>query len=120
MNEFVISGRLTRDPKVEYTPTQLAMVNVIVAVDEYVKGEKKTYFPRVTVYGSEAENLSVYSGKGLKVLVRGRIKTGQYEKDGKTIYTTDLVADHIEYMEYKAKESDPTPDFAGVEGDIPF
>jgi single-strand DNA-binding protein len=115
MNQFIITGRLTKDPEVKYTSTQTAMANIVVAVDEYVKGEKKTNFPRISVYGSEAENLALYSGKGLKIAVMGRIRTGQYEKDGKTVYTTDLVADHIEYLEYK-----PKPDFNKIDGDIPF
>jgi single-strand DNA-binding protein len=117
MNQFIITGRLTKDPEVKYTSTQTAMANIVVAVDEYVKGEKKTNFPRISVYGSEAENLALYSGKGLKIAVMGKIRTGQYEKDGKTIYTTDLIADHIEYLEYKPKD---VPDFNKIDGDIPF
>lgn len=118
MNQFIITGRLTKDPDVKYTATQTAMANIVVAVDRWVKNEKKTDFPRISVYGAEAENLALYSGKGLKIVVKGRIQTGSYEKDGKTVYTTDLVADHIEYLEYKPKE--PVPEFTHIDSDMPF
>ena len=91
MNRFEITNaRLTRDPEVKYTPTQTAICNLLLATDRYVKGEKKTDFPRVTVFGKDAENLDRLSGKGLRVNVFGRIETGSYMKGEDTIYTTTL------------------------------
>ena len=49
--------------------------------------------------------------KGSKVLVKGRIQTGSYEKDGRTIYTTDVIADNyggVEFLSAKSQETTPT------------
>lgn len=129
MNRFeLIGARLTKDPEIKYTPTQTAIANLIVAIDTGYGEKKETDFPRVTVYGKTAESLATYSAKGLRVNVFGRIKTGSYIKDGKTIYTTDLVADRIEFVDFKDKgikvdykeSSDPVPEFKDIDADIPF
>ena len=117
MNEFILIGRLTKDPEVKYTPTQTAIANVTIAIDGGYGEKKRTDFPRITVYGKTAENLEKFVGKGQKIAVRGRIQTGSYEKDGRTVYTTDLIADQVEYLEFKPKEEEPKPHF---DGDIPF
>ena len=128
MNKVILIGRLTRDPEVRYTPTQTAICNLVVAIDTGYGDKKETDFPRVTVYGKGAESLATYSAKGLRVNVFGRIKTGSYVKDGKTVYTTDLVADRIEFVDFKDKgikvdykeSSDPVPEFKEIDADIPF
>lgn len=129
MNRFeLIGARLTKDPEIKYTPTQTAIANLIVAIDTGYGEKKETDFPRVTVYGKTAESLATYSAKGLRVNVFGRIKTGSYIKDGKTIYTTDLVAERIEFVDFKDKgikvdykeSSDPVPEFKDIDADIPF
>lgn len=51
--------------------------------------------------GKLAENLSRFSGKGLRVVVEGRLETGSYEKDGRTVYTTDVRASNVEFIDWK-------------------
>ncbi|WP_338547815.1 single-stranded DNA-binding protein [Emergencia sp. JLR.KK010] len=104
MNSVVLIGRLTRDPEVRYTAsTQMAVATFNVAIDRPVRagGEKQTDFPRVTVFGKQAENCEKYLAKGRLVGVQGRIQTGSYQnKDGVTVYTTDVVADRVEFLEW--------------------
>ncbi len=104
MNSVVLIGRLTRDPEVRYTAaTQMAVATFTVAIDRPVRagGEKQTDFPRVTVFGKQAENCEKYLAKGRLVGVQGRIQTGSYQnKDGATVYTTDVVADRVEFLEW--------------------
>ncbi|MEY8366117.1 single-stranded DNA-binding protein [Anaerovoracaceae bacterium 41-7] len=104
MNSVVLIGRLTRDPEVRYTAsTQMAVATFTVAIDRPVRagGEKQTDFPRVTVFGKQAENCGKYLAKGRLVGVQGRIQTGSYQnKDGVTVYTTDVVADRVEFLEW--------------------
>lgn len=133
MNSVVLIGRLTRDPEVRYTAgTQMAVCTFTVAIDRPVKAgsEKQTDFPRVTCFGKQAENCERFLAKGRLVGVQGRIQTGSYtNKDGATVYTTDVVADRVEFLEWgekngkSAKEtvSDPVPEgFAALDEDIPF
>lgn len=104
MNSVVLIGRLTCDPEVRYTAsTQMAVATFTVAIDRPVRagGEKQTDFPRVTVFGKQAENCEKYLAKGRLVGVQGRIQTGSYQnKDGVTVYTTDVVADRVEFLEW--------------------
>lgn len=133
MNSVVLIGRLTRDPEVRYTAgTQMAVCTFTVAIDRPVKAgsEKQTDFPRVTCFGKQAENCERFLAKGRLVGVQGRIQTGSYtNKDGATVYTTDVVADRVEFLEWgekngesaKESHSEPVPDgFAALDEDIPF
>ena len=104
MNNVILIGRLTRDPELRYTSgTQMAVASFTVAIDRPVRagGEKQTDFPRVTVFGKQAENCEKYLTKGRLVGVQGRLQTGSYtNKDGATVYTTDVVADRVEFLEW--------------------
>ena len=104
MNNVVLIGRLTRDPEVRYiSESQMAVATFTVAIDRPVRAgqEKKTDFPRVTVFGRQAENCERFLAKGRLVGIQGRIQTGSYtDKDGKTVYTTDVVADRVEFLEW--------------------
>ena len=102
MNSVVLVGRLTRDPEIRYTSgTQTAVATFTLAIDRPFRsnGEKQTDFPRVTVFGKQAETCEKYLSKGRMVAVNGRLQTGSYQnKNGDTVYTTDVVADRVEFL----------------------
>ena len=104
MNSVVLIGRLTRDPELRYTAgTQMAVATFTLAIDRPVRagGERQTDFPRVTVFGKQAENCERFLAKGRLVGIQGRLQTGSYtNKDGATVYTTDVVADRVEFLEW--------------------
>ncbi len=138
MNSVVLIGRLTRDPEVRYTSgTQMAVCTFTVAIDRPVRAgsEKQTDFPRVTVFGKQAENCERFLAKGRLVGVQGRLQTGSYtNKDGATVYTTDVVADRVEFLEWGDRSQSQTQrqnettsgfddapaGFSAIDEDIPF
>ena len=138
MNSVFLIGRLTRDPEIKYTAaTQMAVATFSLAIDRPARAdaEKKTDFPRVVVYGKQAENCEKYLEKGRLVAVEGRLQTGSYKnRDGATVYTTDVVANRVQFLEWgdKAQQSrglavDPNnlmpaiPDgFEQLDVDVPF
>ena len=127
MNSVFLIGRLTKDPEVRYTSSQMAVCNLLVAVDRPVKqgAEKQSDFPRVICFSKTAENCGKYLSKGSMLAVHGYIQTGSYmNKNGDTVYTTDVVADRIEFLEKpKAKKAAPDPQqesFAEFEEYTPF
>ena len=140
MNSVSLIGRLTRDPDVRYTAgTQMAVCRFSIAIDRPPRqnGEKQTDFPNIVVFGKQAESCERYLAKGRLVGVQGRIQTGSYtNKDGSTVYTTDVVADRVEFLEWgdrpsgqrqqsygqQAQAADEfTPGgFSEIEDDIPF
>jgi single-strand DNA-binding protein len=114
MNKVELIGRLTKDPELRYTTDQTAVCNFNVAVDRIPK-DKGADFPGIKVFGKQAENCEKYLKKGRLVGIEGRLQTGVYEKDGRKIYTTDVVAERVEFLEFVKEE--PVPNF---DGDIPF
>ena len=115
MNSVVLIGRLTRDPEVRYTAgTQMAVCTFTVAIDRPVRagGEKQTDFPRVTVFGKQAENCERFLAKGRLVGVQGRIQTGSYtNRDGVKVYTTEVVVEEQEFAESKNASSANTQSY---------
>ena len=104
MNEVVLIGRLVRDPEIRYTNTQMAVCTFTLAVDRPFSrnrqdGAQTADFIRITVFDRQAENCSRYLAKGRQAAVQGRIQTGSYvNNEGRTVYTTDVVANRVEFL----------------------
>lgn len=107
-NSWVGIGRLTKDPEVRYiSKSQMAVAAFTVAInrgkDKHGNDRGADYIP-VTAFGRQAENCERYLAKGRLVGVQGRIQTGSYtNKDGTTVYTTDVVANRVEFLEWADK-----------------
>jgi single-strand DNA-binding protein len=107
LNIVVLIGRLTKDPEVRYTQDGMAIASFTLAVDRPVAAgkEKQADFPRVTVFGKTAEACEKYLAKGRMTAVRGSIRTGSYKnKDGNTVYTTEVVASDIKFVDWGDKK----------------
>lgn len=104
MNNVELIGRLTRDPEVRYTASsQMAVATFTIAIDRPVRqgGERQADFPRIVVFGKQAETCERYLKKGRLVAVTGRIQTGSYQnRNGDTVYTTDVVANRVEFLDW--------------------
>ena len=102
MNNVILIGRLARDPELSYTPnTQNAKCVFTIAVDRPRRNgeDQGADFIRITVWGTQGENCDRYLSKGRQVAVQGHIATGSYKnRNGETVYTTDVVADHVEFL----------------------
>lgn len=122
MNVVNLVARLTKDPEVRYNPnTQSAVAKFSLAVDDGYGDKKKTYFIPVTVFGKQAESCEKYLAKGRRVAITGRLVTGSYEKDGNKVYTWDVIADRVEFLEFGEKKEENAPDgFAYIDEDVPF
>ena len=102
MNSVSLIGRLTRDPEVRYSSgSQTAVAKFTLAVNRpFAKeGEQDADFIGITCFGKTAELVERYMSKGRQVGVTGRIQTGSYEKDGRKVYTTDVIADRVEFLD---------------------
>ena len=108
MNKVVLMGRLTADPDVRYSnngDNQLCIARYTLAVDRRFKrdGEPTADFIRCVAFGRSGEFAEKYFHKGIKIAVEGRIQTGSYQnKDGQTVYTTDVIVENQEFAESKA------------------
>lgn len=103
MNSVILIGRLTRDPDYRLSAnTSICTFSVAIDRGKDKNGnDRGTDFPRVTVFGRQADSCDRYLAKGRMVAVQGRIQTGSYtDKDGKTVYTTDVVADRVQFIDW--------------------
>jgi single-strand DNA-binding protein len=107
MNNIVLTGRLTKDPELRYIPeSQRAVASFTLAVDRPFAKDKADFI-KITVFEKQAENCERFLTKGKLCGVQGRLQTGSYKnKDGQTVYTTDVVADRVEFLEWgEAKQN---------------
>lgn len=129
MNKVFLIGRMTSEPELRYTNAQTAVLRFNVALDrgkDKNGADRGADFPSVLAFGKTAENLSKFIGKGNRVAIDGHIQTGRYTKqNGDTVYTTDVIADRVEFIDWK--ESGPKPDNQAPVGfetisddDVPF
>lgn len=127
MNSWNGIGRTTRDIELKYNG-DMAIGKFTVAIDDGWGEKKTTSFIPVVCFGKTAENCEKYLHKGKLCGVTGRIKTGKYEnKEGITVYTTDVIADRVEFLEWGektgSKDKDIPEGFALIDDDsdmIPF
>lgn len=100
MNLWNGIGNLTRNPEVSYKPGNdpLAIAKMTIAINDGYGEKQRTDYINITCFGRLAENCEKYLSKGSKIAVAGKIQTGSYEKDGKKVYTTDIIASNIEFL----------------------
>ena len=137
MNNVTLIGRLTRDPELRYIQSGTAACKFGLAINKDLSKDKKAEmeskgqptadFINIQVWGKMAENCANYLAKGRLVGVQGRLQSGSYDKDGTRVYTTDVVANHVEFLEKADKTNDSPSDYSGIDGfhpadndDIPF
>lgn len=110
LNQVIILGRLVKDPELRYIQSSgNANTRFTLAVDRNLskdkkqemesKGQPTADFIPVVVWGKQAEHCANYLKKGRLVAVHGSIQTGSYEKDGQRIYTTDVLAQQVQFLE---------------------
>lgn len=104
MNNFHAVGRIAAEIKLQKMKKVLSThVSRLRSAEEKIRMEKigELIFPMITVFEKQAENLQKYSGKGKRVAIEAHIQTSKYEKDDKTRYSTSIIADRIEYLDWK-------------------
>ena len=118
MNKVIEIGRLTKDPDIRYSQgaNTTCIARYTLAVDRKFKqeGQPNADFINCIAFGKLGEFAEKYLHKGVKIAVVGRIQTGSYKnKDGNTVYTTDIVVEEQEFCESKSQQSSsqqqPTP-----------
>lgn len=127
MNSVQLVGRFTRDPEIKYSNGGATIARFSVAVDRrFAKdGEQSADFINIVAFGKTAEFIEKYFHKGNRIGIVGRIQTGSYKnKDGATVYTTDVIAESVEFVESKGGNqpvqgtATPPDDFMSIP-DIP-
>ena len=116
MNVVTLVGRLTKDVDDRATQSGMSVARYTLAVDRRFRkeGEPTADFIPCIAFGKTADFAAKYFRKGMRVGVTGRIQTGSYtDRDGKKVYTTDIVVDNQEFAEDKKKD-----DFVAADSEV--
>jgi len=100
MNKVMLVGRLTRDPVLN-SSTATPSCYFTIAIDRpflNAEGKRDADFVPVIAWGKQAETIVNYMKKGRQIAVEGRIQTRNYDKEGKTVYVTEVVATNFEFI----------------------
>ena len=113
MNRVCLVGRLTAKPELRYTGSNIPYTRFSLAVNRTFndsQGEREADFINIVVWRKQAENVANYLDKGSQVSIEGRIQTGNFtDKDGNKRYTTDVVADSVQFLESRRNRENSTP-----------
>lgn len=117
MNNVQLIGRLTKDPEMKVIGDNLSLTTFKLAVDRRFRRTDEADFIPCKAFGKTAEFIGKYFSKGKKIGLTGRLESGSYQnKDGKTVYTLEVVADNAEFVE--PKEAEPKEEWHDVPEDL--
>ncbi|MDD4871031.1 MAG: single-stranded DNA-binding protein [Kiritimatiellae bacterium] len=103
LNKVFLIGNLTKDPEIRYTPSGKAVGDLRMAINRKFKtadgqDRDETCFVAVVVWGRQAETCGEYLHKGSPVMVEGRLRYEEWEKDGKKNNRLRVVAERVQFM----------------------
>lgn len=106
MNNVCIIGRLTKDLETRTSQNGTTIAKTSIAVNRKFKRDEADFI-NLIAFNKTAELMSQYLGKGSQVGIDGRIQTGSYDnKDGKKVYTFDVVVDNITFLDNKKEQQE--------------
>ena len=106
LSSVCLVGRLTSDPELRHTPSNVAVATFTLAVNRNFKnqdGEREADFINCVIWRQQAENLANWAKKGALIGVTGRIQTRSYDnQQGQRVYVTEVVAESFQLLESRA------------------
>ena len=134
-NLVVLTGRLTADPELRYTPSNIPVTTFSIAVSRrYKAGEQaEADFINIVAWRQTAEFVTKYFQKGSMIGIEGSIQTRRYvdKETGKNRTAFEVIANNVQFVEAK-REGAPAPGFSnagaseftdlsgGADDDLPF
>ena len=125
INKVILVGNLGRDPEVRHLESGTAVATFSLATSETYKdrnsGERKTVteWHNVVLWRGLAEIAEKYLHKGDQVYIEGKLRTRQWEKEGVTRYTTEIVGDNMTMLGSKGSQSEGGQAPAPSQADTP-
>ena len=109
MNKVILIGRITKDPELRKTPTDVSVVQFTIAVNrafQQQNGERQADFINCIAWRNQAENLAKYIKKGGQIAVEGSIQTRSYDdQNGVRRFVTEVVCSQITFLESRRQDS---------------
>jgi single-strand DNA-binding protein len=111
LNKVILAGRLGQDPKLGQANNGNPVASFSLATDEsYTDREGKKHeaveWHRIKAWGKTGELCGKYLSKGSSALIEGKLQTRTYEKDGQKHYTTEVIANRVQFLDSKKESAD--------------
>ena len=126
VNKVILVGNLGKDPEVRHLESGVPVASFSVATSESyndkTSGERKTVteWHNVVLWRGLAEVAEKYLHKGDQVYIEGKLRTRQWEKDGVTRYSTEIIGDNMTMLGGRPKpEGATTAPVAPAEASTP-
>lgn len=105
LNKVYLTGRVTRDLELRYTPNGTAVVDVGFASNRKFGETEETVFVDMTAWGKTAEILVEHAGKGKQLLIEGRLRLEAWEdKEGNKRSKLSVVVEDFKFMGAKVEQ----------------
>lgn len=116
INKIILMGRLTADPELKQTPSNISVCRFRIAVDRGFtsnNGEKQADFIPIIAWRQRAEFVSKYFSKGKMIIVEGALRDADYtDSNGVKHYAMDVQADRVSFGESKSVSATNTSEKA--------
>lgn len=113
MNKVILMGRLTKDPEVKQTPSNISVCSFSIAVDRRFKtqdGKRETDFINCVAWRQLAELLGNYFHKGSRIAIVGSLQSRSYDdQNGQKRTVTEVVVEEVEFVDTKADAEKSAP-----------
>lgn len=118
MNKVFLMGRLCSDPDVRRSAEGKPIARYTLAVD---RNKEETDFITCVAFLKNAEFVERFLKKGVKIIIEGRMHSGSYvNREGKKVYTMDVIVDHHEFAEPKQASKEAGETFMAIpDGELP-
>ena len=112
LNKVMLIGNVGVEPEYRTTATGTSVVSLTLATnekwtDKQGAKQEKTEWHRVAMFNKLAELANQYVKKGSKIYIEGKITTSTYEKNGEKRYSTEIIANSMQFLDSKPKDSEP-------------
>lgn len=105
LNKAILMGRLTRDPELRHTQSNMAVASFTLAIDRKrssSNAERQTDFIDCVAWGRQGEFVKQWFTKGMLAIVVGRVQSRNWEdRNGNKRTTVEIVVDEISFGETK-------------------
>ena len=106
MNRVILIGRLTRDPEVKMTNTNLPYAQFTIAVDRNYKNEngvRPADFINCIAWRATADLIGRFFHKGTLIGIEGQIQTNSYDdpQTGMRRTSTNVLVEQVHFLEKK-------------------
>ena len=119
MNRVILVGRITRDPELRTSPSNVSFAAFSIAVNRTAvssNGEREADFINCVAFNKQAENLCRFIKKGGQIGVEGKLQTRRYTaQDGSNRIATEVICDAVHFLEPKGNTQGGYNDYSSYE-----